>query len=256
MNFRKFDWKPKFDKRSLDYGIRTIIPKGSVAKRRVVWKTGPVLDQGSEGACVGFGWVGEFLAEPVVPSTPITESAGNRLAIKFYKEAQTIDEWPGEDYSGTSVLAGAKTMQKHGYISGYRWCFSLPDLRDAIVSEGPVVIGVNWYSSMYSAPNGVVKVEGEKVGGHCILVVGYDPQKLINGRRTEAYLWRNSWGSDYGINGSAWITAHDLQRLIKERAEICVPIGRSDPSTVRAVKSQQTYNWLALLDLLRSLFTK
>lgn len=253
---RKFDWKPKFDKRSLDYGIRTILPKGSVTQKRVVWKTGPVLDQGSEGACVGFGWMGEFLADPVPPSKPISSSQGNKLAFRYYKEAQKIDQWPGEEYSGTSVLAGAKTMQANGYISGYRWCFSLSELREAVISEGPVVIGVNWYSSMYSAPNGLVKISGEQVGGHCILVVGYDPKKLINGRKTEAFLWRNSWGESYGIKGSAWITARDLQKLISERAEMCVPIGRTDPSSPRSLSRQKTFNLLTLLGLLRSLFTR
>jgi hypothetical protein len=63
------------------------------------------LDQGKEGACVGFAWSHELAAYPVR-----VEVDDEFARSKIYAEAQKIDEWPGEAYHGTSVLAGAKVV--------------------------------------------------------------------------------------------------------------------------------------------------
>jgi hypothetical protein len=227
---RTFDWRPSFDPRSREYGIRALL--GAPPKRREprFWTEGTVLDQGSEGACVGFGWLAELLAEPATPDIQPTEEFGNRLARLFYKEAQKIDEWPGEDYSGTSVLAGAKIMKKYGYISEYRWCFNIDDIIDAVVLEGPVVIGIPWYSSMYQTNSqGLTAVRGGSVGGHCILLTGYHPAKLFGKQSLEVFRWRNSWGSSYGLNGSGYIKVSDLRNLFHEGGEACIPVIRNKP---------------------------
>jgi hypothetical protein len=195
------------------------------------WTEGPILDQGREGACVGFGWIAELLSEPIVPDPmPITASAESE-ALTIYHIAQTIDDFPGENYSGTSVLAGAKVMQQKGYIGEYRWCFSVDDLRDTVLKYGPVVLGVPWYSGMYEAPNGLVQISGELVGGHCLTVTGYRPNFTLNGQTADFFRWRNSWGPDYGINGSAYITTQDMDRLIHEGGEMCVPVTRTLPTS-------------------------
>lgn len=228
---RKLDWKPRFDEKSKQYGIREIVDVKNTKNISVLWKEGTVLDQGSEGACVGFGWAGEVLAEPVAPSVQPTESKGNSQALTYYRMAKRVDEWPGENYDGTSVLAGAKVMRDLGFISEYRWCFSIEDLRAAVISEGPVVIGIPWYDSMYyTDSNGMVVIAGEQVGGHCLTITGYISNMLINGVEREVFRWRNSWGSDYGINGSAFITYEDLESLVRHNAEMCVPMGRRIPS--------------------------
>jgi hypothetical protein len=216
---RTFDWKPVFDEQSLSYPIRSLVPK-DIEIKTTMWQEGTVLDQGSEGACVGFGWTAELLAAPLSPEKQPPENRGNEMAYSFYKRAQKVDEWPGEEYSGTSVLAGAKVMLEDQYFQEYRWCFSIEDLRDAIISSGPVVIGIPWYSEMYTTKiDGFVKMGGELVGGHCLTVTGYNAEKNI-------FRWRNSWGRSYGINGSAFISYDNLRQLVSERAEMCIPINR------------------------------
>lgn len=195
-----------------------------------MWQEGIVLDQGSEGACVGFAWTGELLAQPEAPKKQPPFKHGNQLAKSFYYEAQKIDEWPGEDYSGTSVLAGAKIMKQKGFIEEYRWCFNIADIRDAVISEGPVVLGVPWYSGMYqTSEDGRVILSGKKVGGHAILITGYNPKMKFGDKYLEVFRWRNSWGESYGINGSGWIEAKLLNKLIKEGGEACVPMQRKVP---------------------------
>lgn len=226
---RMLDWQSRHDERSKNYPVSEIIEdKGTI--KEMLWKEGAVLDQGREGACVGFGWMGEVLCEPVAPKIQPMAKVANELAKSYYKRAQKIDEWPGEDYEGTSVLAGAKIMQEEGYIGEYRWCFGIEDLRDAVINLGPVVIGVPWYQGMYETDrDGIVKVDGDKVGGHCILVTGYIPNKIINDEEHEVFRWRNSWGNDYGIDGSGFIRYTDLNELLKNGGEACIPVDRKAP---------------------------
>jgi hypothetical protein len=226
---RVLDWSSNHDPRSRKFPVRATLPS-RVAKRPVFWQEGVVLDQGSEGACVGFGWTAELLAEPVAPSPQPDVPVAESYATFVYRRAQKIDEWDGEDYEGTSVLAGAKIMHADGHITSYRWCFGVRDVRDAIIEHGPVVIGVPWYSSMYSTrKSGLVTISGKKVGGHCILVTGYHPAFEIEGKVQEVFRWRNSWGPSYGVNGSGFITYDDLDRLLRDQGEACAPVGRNVP---------------------------
>ena len=230
-NERVLNWKPFHDKRSKRYGISSYLKGQRIKSERVMWEEGIVLDQGSEGACVGFGWMGNLLAEPNAPEAQPDVNLANSLAIQYYKRAQKIDQWPGEDYEGTSVLAGAKIMQQEGFIDGYRWCFGIDDVRRAVISTGPVVIGIPWHKGMYSTrPSGMVVVTGKAVGGHCLVITGYDPAMKIGNKTYEVYRWRNSWGSDYGINGSGYIKAEDLAKLLSTNGEACVPLKTSKPS--------------------------
>jgi hypothetical protein len=226
---RVLDWISEHDPRSRNYSIRKILPR-KVSVKPKFWTEGVVLDQGSEGACVGYGWTAELLAEPYAPSPQPLVADAESYATQTYRRAKKIDEWPGEDYEGTSVLAGAKIMMQDGNITSYRWCFSPADIRDAVIAHGPVVLGVPWYAGMYSTDrNGLVKVSGKKVGGHCIVITGYHPAYEINGKTYEVFRWRNSWGSAYGINGSAYIKYADLATLFRDRGEACVPVGRNHP---------------------------
>lgn len=235
---KRLDWRPRFDERSRKYGIRPLLGTAKKKRPATFWSEGTVLDQGQEGACVGFGWMAEVLAKPVQPDEQPTEKFGNDLAQFFYQEAKKLDQWEGEDYDGTSVLAGAKVMQKYNLIQEYRWCFDIDDIIDAVVLKGPVVIGIPWYESMYRTNNeGLCGVSGEQVGGHCITLTGYNPAMKFGRQTIEVFRWRNSWGSDYGDNGSGYIRVSDLRRLFLEGGEACIPIVRNKPVLTYPPKS-------------------
>ncbi len=225
----RLDWNPTHDPKSQNYPIRALM--GTVVPDEPrMWAPGAVLDQGREGACVGFGWTGELLASPK-PDPYTTSEEGSGYALGVYREAQRIDEWAGEDYSGTSVLAGAKVIHQRSLITNYRWAFSVEDVRDAIITNGPVVIGIPWYEEMYwTADSGLVTVGGDLVGGHCILLTGYHPSMRIPGEpysaRYKVFRWRNSWGPSYGRNGNGYVRYEDLRVLLSGWGEACVPVGR------------------------------
>lgn len=222
------NWAPSFDPRSKNYAVADVVR--SDVRRNKMWRTGPILDQGREGACVGFGWTAEILATPVAVDlskiAPTVPHEPNAFARNLYHLAQTLDSTPGEDYDGTSVLAGAKATRKLGFLKEYRWAFNTDDVINAIIHKGPVVLGVEWRYDMYSPQDGQLKVTGEVVGGHCITAVGYLTAKSSRSGE-EAVVLQNSWGSDWGVNGLAEITVPDLAALLANDGEACVPTRRS-----------------------------
>ncbi|HEU4542995.1 MAG TPA: C1 family peptidase [Jiangellaceae bacterium] len=202
---------PQPDARNLNYPIRTLLPTRQ--PRSYTWRVGVNLDQGSEGACVGFGWAHELAARPVVVA-----EVSNQLGFDLYREARRLDQWSGEDYEGTSVIAGAKTCLRRGHMSEYRWAFTEPDLALAVGYKGPVVLGLNWYSGMFWPDyDGFLQPTGRLEGGHCILAYS------INVKRGFYRLW-NSWGHGWGDLGTAKITRDDMAGLLAEEGDACIPI--------------------------------
>lgn len=209
---RVLDRVPRFDERSRQYPIRALM--GTAQPRSYTWSCPVWLDQGTEGACVGHGWAHENAARPVA------RPSSSELAFALYREAQKLDQWPGEDYSGTSVLAGAKAMQARGLLQEYRWAFGLDDALVAISRHGPAVIGVTWYEGMFNTNSeGFIRPTGRRVGGHCVMVHG------VNVRSRTVRL-RNSWGRGWGVNGDALLAWEDLAFLLKNKGEVCVPVRR------------------------------
>lgn len=95
-------------------------------------------DQGNTSRCVGYSC-----------SRLMSHLNRKRYAAPWlYSEAQLHDEWPGEDYEGTSVRAGFGVLLNEGHrpisngivrmldlaegISAYRWVSDWNDLRHAI----------------------------------------------------------------------------------------------------------------------------
>lgn len=234
------DWVPRHDPESRDYPIRAVIGD-SVPRGRVMHQVGPTLNQGQEGACVGHGWANEATAAPVPIAFDVLDLGNDDLGNPWPKDPQGFafalyfwcrrhDEWEGEAYDGTSVLSGAKGMKMLGLLPEYRWAFGIEDVIDALMVHGPVVLGINWYTSMYGAPGGELKVSGTLAGGHCILAVGYDPaHQWSDGTQGAAVALYNSWGPGWGQGGIAWISVPDLARLLKEHGEACVPMVRANP---------------------------
>jgi Papain family cysteine protease len=225
---RTFNWAPNFDPESKEFPIRTAVP--NQIRRNKLWRTGPILDQGREGACVGFGWTAEALSTPVAVDLSRLKADApedpTAFAHRIYKRAQQLDGWAGENYSGTSVLAGAKAMREMGLIKEFRWAFNIADVIDGIIHKGPVVLGIPWHMGMYDAPDGVLRLSGENVGGHCITAVGYKvSSEKLNGE--DGIILQNSWGTDWGINGLAIIRTSELAGLLDNYGEACVPSRRS-----------------------------
>ena len=73
--------------------------------------------------------------------------------------------------------------------------------------------GFNVYDSIFDDDTGVIPFPSNNeslAGGHAVLAVGYDDNKLITNHRNEttvngAFLIKNSWGTGWGEKGYGWI---------------------------------------------------
>jgi len=212
---RVLDWQPNHDPASRGFAAVDLV--AGPPAHDVLWRPGKVLDQGNEGSCTGHAAVGALGAEPLKYGR-----ISHPLAVRWYKRAQRLDEWPGDNYVGTSVNAAMQVGRQFGWWDSYRWAFGVDDMRSA-VQLGPLVLGVPWYAGMYSTErDGVVRVSGQQVGGHCLAVLGWATDYAGHG---PGFWWLNSWGPTYGINGVAFVPEATMGKLIAKVGECAVPVG-------------------------------
>lgn len=187
----------------------------------------PPYDQGQLGSCTGNGIAGAL--EWMLQKEHLKLVTPSRLFIYFnereiegtvpYDAGASISDgidsvsntgfcpeqfWPYDiskfaDRPPENCYADAHLNHRHA-ISKERVPRTLLDFRTALAHDIPIVIGFTVYESFESsevALTGIMPMPkpGEQVlGGHCVLVVGYDDLK-------REFICRNSWGQDWGAGG-------------------------------------------------------
>lgn len=235
-----------FDKRSRNFSIETLVSGKKPKSNDWRIKTRFLIDQGREGACVGFAVVNELQSRPseVVIGTEVVT---NKFAVeRIYYEAQKNDPWPGGSYpdavpkyAGTSVLAGVKVAQELGYFKEYRWAFGLRDLVLGVGHRGPAILGIAWYEANYTPDaNGFIAPVGKPIGGHAILARGV---KIVwrEGLSWETDEWnavdldasyftlRNSWGKwGHNNSGDCYVTLRNMVTWLALSGEVVFAINR------------------------------
>lgn len=155
-------------------------------------------DQGSEGACVGFGW------------SRCMSLLNDELysARWLWDRAKEIDEWPDTnpgDSDGTSVRAAARILRRHGHVD---WDSSMADddaeIRFKYTAERDNGIRrFRWAQSVDEIHQALGNPEADRLG---------------------AVPFLNSWGPSYPRR--TWMPDSVLARLIEEGGEFAVPTDR------------------------------
>jgi pimeloyl-ACP methyl ester carboxylesterase len=82
-----------------------------------------VLDQGSDGACTGFGLaaVVNYLLWRRAMESGTMKQFQQISPYMLYDMARFYDEWPGESYEGSSCRGAMKGWHKHGVCKADKW---------------------------------------------------------------------------------------------------------------------------------------
>lgn len=189
----------------------------------------PILDQGAEGACTGFGLaaVANYLLHTRRNSASKTAVSPRML----YQMARRYDEWPGEDYDGSSARGAMKGWHKHGVCAEQKWPYEVEEagdltaarIADAVtrplgayfrVNHKDLVamhcaiteVGILYATASVHAGwdnvggDGMIALDDELLGGHAFAIVAYDQH---------GFWIQNSWGESWGAEGFARISYDD-----------------------------------------------
>lgn len=203
-----------------------------------------VLDQGSEGACTGFGLaatINYLQHEDSDKPLNLNDSASPRM---LYELARKHDEWPGVKYVGSSCRGAIKGWYSMGvcsekdypYIIGepevitvkrakearktrigayYRINHRMADFHAAINETGAIFVSAtvhDGWSLDFSTSDDLPEINKKQVDpnrppGHAFCLVGYNDK---------GFIVQNSWGADWGRGGFAIWTYEDWYENIRD----------------------------------------
>lgn len=192
-----------------------------------------ILNQESEGACTGFG-----LAAVINQLNAKQEHDYKVSARMLYEMAKKHDDWPGENYAGSSCRGAIKGWYNMGvcrdtewpYISNrpgsltvaraksaretsigayYRIGKRLADFHSALNESGVIFCSANVHKgwSKPSTTSGKIRLTSDMMGGHAFAIVGYD---------REGFWIQNSWGETWGKKGLGHWSYEDWSANIRD----------------------------------------
>lgn len=192
----------------------------------------PVYDQGQLGSCTANAGVlyRRFLAQKFpeysakdedlsrlflyyqerVLSGDVTEDAGSSVRTTF-KVLNTLGVCPESDdpynqqlFADASINNSAKDLDdaSHYKLVAYKKIPDLSSVKGVLASGYAIELGFNVYESFeYIDSSGIMPVpksNEQLLGGHAVVIYGYDDQKLW-------FIVRNSWGSTWGNKGDFYM---------------------------------------------------
>jgi len=192
-----------------------------------------ILDQGSEGACTGFG------AAAVI--NLLNHQRGRSYNVSprmLYEMAKRHDEWPGTGYSGSSCRGAIQGWYAMGVCRDTLWRYSttnpgeltisrakkarentlgayfrlrhrISDFHAALNEVGAIFVSARVHRGwdQQFVRNGRIPIKTESLGGHAFAIVGYT---------SDGFLVQNSWGKRWGKKGVALWYYEDWQENIRD----------------------------------------
>lgn len=179
-----------------------------VPKTSRYYRTGQVLDQGQTSSCVG------YTCRQWMQTAPVMYKSATPSGLDVYRYALTVDEFHGEQDTGTSIRAGIKSLQYFGRVSSYVFASSAEEVRQWIMSDkGSVIVGTQITENMAKPDaKGFMIPTGRLLGGHAYLLMGYSVSR-------NAFRICNSWSRSWGQNGRAWLRFNDFSDLLAAQGD-------------------------------------
>ena len=196
----------------------------------------PVKDQGSIGACTAFSTIGSmeymsnknniklnplserftyYVTRMNIMNNPDTSDTGASIrdalksAVKYGSCVNTIFPYnsnyttaPSQTIYNQATRNTAVSYARYDDIDSVgknQLSNTISTLKASLSAGIPIITGFTCYSNLYNAIKGVIpKANGNIIGGHAILLVGYDDSKQL-------FKFKNSWGKSWGVNGYGFL---------------------------------------------------
>lgn len=222
MTIHKFGWLPdKPDDRDFKFSLLKEKLRKLPSISSVEYLCPSIYQQGELGSCVGNAVASQISFSHIKNKLP--DPVPSRLFI--YYNAREIEGTTYED-AGCSLRDALKSVAKQGVcqeilwpyfiekftvkpplscytdalteqvISYHRISYSLADMKGCILEGFPFSIGIRVFENfpMETITGNIPMPLGQELGGHAMVVVGYD-------NPAKKFIVRNSWGKEWGING-------------------------------------------------------
>jgi len=233
--FGKFNFdvrRDTIDFRDLLYTPTLVEVPSAIDPEQYRQKGVPVLYQGNEGACTGFGLA--TVANYLLRTRRVVPDEIEVSPRMFYEMAKRYDEWPGEKYSGSSARGAMKGWHKHGVCSSKVWPYESSDKKGVLTHERAdeartrplgayfrvnhkdlvamhsalAEVGILYASANVHKGWDRPKAGGfisykpgeESLGGHAFAIVAYDH---------DGFWIQNSWSTSWGKGGFARLSYDD-----------------------------------------------
>ena len=178
-----------------------------------------ILDQKSEGACTGFAVAAAI--------NFLNQRAQRDILVSprmLYEMAKRNDEWPGEEYEGSSLRGAIRGWRNMGVCEDRLWPYRvgpnrgeltieaaknarnqtigayyrirpvISDFHAALNETGVVVASAKVHKGWNNPRDGLIQYHDKQEGGHAFIIVGYNDK---------GFWIQNSWGKGWGDNGVA-----------------------------------------------------
>jgi len=195
-----------------------------------------ILDQGQEGACTGFGLAAVINYLLWKKHQEEGGKVPTRVSPRMlYHMARIYDEWPGEDYEGSSCRGAMKGWHRHGVCTERLWPYrtkfvppregwqqdaarrplgayyridkdSIADMQAAVREVGAIYVSATVHKGWFlkaSETLPLIPFVEEEAGGHAFAITGYTSQ---------GFIVQNSWGEGWGCLGFAILGYEDWVR--------------------------------------------
>ncbi len=198
-----------------------------------------ILDQENEGACTGFALaavlnhldIHRTTSQGTDPRSPVSPRM-------LYEMARKFDEWPGEDYAGSSCRGAMRGWQNMGVCRATDWPYSphssgrltlrrarsaratkpgayyrlkprVSDYHTALVETGAIFVSASVHSGwdFVDPDDPTIEYRDDNTGGHAFAIVGYNDR---------GFWVQNSWGEGWGRGGLALWTYEDWQKNVMD----------------------------------------
>lgn len=227
--------------------VSATIRKDSKLRKRL-WSTLAALNQNNTSQCVSFSGIQWLFAAPI--ENKVTKWFNDPSIL--HKQVQKMDGMTHHKDAVTkegSNLGGLfNVLKQEGFVKEYFWAgnglgaefyFKGTELVDTcvshVLSKGPIVVATQLFTSMNPATQEDVDEWGwpweEKegfwnidpisggAGFHAYVLKGIDLDKKCPDKSVGAFKIINSWGTNWAINGEAWISLRDADILFSLNAE-------------------------------------